>query len=84
MLYLFSSTPMFSIEPYFSRAGSFVRELKAKAEYFGNLRFSRKRLSAFDFADNKKAAGSLAGVRKTATVSAAMSSGTVLAYIEAV
>ena len=31
-----------------------MRKLKAKAEYFGNLRFSRKRLSDFDFADNKK------------------------------
>ena len=61
-----------------------MREHNAKAEYFGNMRFSRKRLSAFDFADNKKAAGSLAGVRKTASVSAAMSYGTVLAYIEAV
>lgn len=61
-----------------------MRGAEAKAAYFGNMRFSRKRLSAFDFADNKKAAGSLAGVRKTASVSAAMSSGTVLAYIEAV
>ena len=42
-----------------------MREHNAKAEYFGNIRFSRKQLSAFDFADNKKAAGSLAGVHKT-------------------
>ena len=60
-----------------------MREHNAKVVYFGNIRFSRKPLSAFDFADNKKAAGK-AGVHKTATVSAAMSSGTVLAYIEAV
>ena len=31
-----------------------MREHHAKAEYFGNMRFSRKQLSAFDFADNKK------------------------------
>ena len=31
-----------------------MREAEAKAEYFGNIRFSRKQLSAFDFADNKK------------------------------
>ena len=41
-----------------------MREHNAKAEYFGNIRFSRKQLSAFDFADNKKAAGK-AGVHKT-------------------